>query len=128
MLTQLVYTSRPRFDVSTPDGRLTLEEIASAARIFNSSKGITGVLLAGNNWLSQVLEGDSKELTPLLARILADRRHDCLVIVEMRRVTERRFGQWTMGIRTLPMAEIPIDRLGDITAEEISALTRIATD
>lgn len=128
MLTQLVYTSRPRFDVGTPDGRLTLEEIARAARLFNGSKDITGVLLAGRSWLSQVLEGDAKELTPLLARILADKRHDCLVIVEMRRVPERRFGAWAMGISTFPMDEIPIDRLGDISADEIRQLTAIATD
>ena len=126
MLTQLVYTSRPRFDVSTPDGRLTLQEIATAARIFNSSKDISGIVLAGKNWLSQVLEGDAKELTPLLARILADKRHDCLVIVEMRRIPERRFGAWAMGISTLPLAEIPIDRPGDISADEVAGLAGIA--
>jgi Sensors of blue-light using FAD len=126
VLTHLVYTSRPRFDVSTTDGCLTLQEIARAAQRFNQANGITGVLLAGPTWLAQVLEGEAADLTALLTRILADKRHTDMVIVEMRRIAERRFGQWAMGVSTRPMPEIPAERLGTISAEEIAATAGIA--
>ena len=126
MLTQLVYTSRPRFDVSNAAGQGILEQIAQTARRYNGEHDISGVLLAGPGWLAQVLEGEPEALTPLITRILADSRHDCVVIIEMRRIDQRRFGRWALGVSTCPMNQLPVDRLGVITADELAELGKIA--
>ncbi len=122
MLTQLVYTSRPRFDVSGPEGRKVLDEIARAARQSNAAAGISGVLLAGQNWLSQILEGDGSALGPVLKQILADERHEAIHIVEMRRIPIRHFEGWSHGVSDKAISDIPVNRLGDLTADEFLRL------
>ena len=126
MLTQLVYTSRPRFNVAGPEGRQTLEDIAGAARKRNAEAGVSGVLVAAGDQLLQVLEGNSTDLSPILGRILADERHEGVQIVEMRKIPARRFDGWALGVGTRPITDIPANRLADMTADELVKLAGIS--
>ncbi len=125
MLTQLVYTSRPRFDVSGPEGRKVLDDIAATARRKHAENGISGMLLVGEDWLSQILEGESAALGPMLKDILADQRHDSVQIVDMRMVPSRRFDGVSVGVSSRPISDIPIGRLADLSAEDFVALAGV---
>lgn len=125
MLTQLVYTSRPRFDLSRPEGRKVLDDIATAARKHNAESGISGALLAGQDWLSQVLEGDGAALAPVLKRILADQRHENVQIVDMRMIPARRLGGVPLKIDTETAKDIPNSLIGDMSAEDLIRLASI---
>lgn len=98
MLTQIVYTSRPRFDPTGTAGRRTLDTILAAARRHNAETGVTGFLMVAPERLAQVLEGDAASVGQTLKRILADPRHEAVQLLDMRLVPERTFGGWSMGV------------------------------
>lgn len=98
MLTQVVYTSRPKFDLAEAEGRRTIDNIVAAARRNNSEIGVTGMLLVGPNRFAQILEGEAAAVGKTLRRILADPRHDAVQVMDMRLVPERRFEDWAMGV------------------------------
>lgn len=135
MLTQVVYTSRPRFDPGAPKGQKTLEEIVAAAKRNNSQAGITGYLLVGQEQLAQVLEGEAKSVGQALRRILADSRHESVQVLDMRLVPERSFARWSMGIvhnsDILPVARDSV-RLGGnfdhMTADDFLRLAGSGAD
>lgn len=124
MLTQLVYTSRPRFAVSAPEGRKVLDEIAATHRARNAQAGISSAMLVNDEWISHIVEGDGAALTPVLKEILADERHEAVKIVEMRMVAKRHFEGVSVAVSSKPIADIPLDRLCDMTADEFLALAK----
>lgn len=126
MLTQLVYMSRPRFDVSDPEGRKVLDEIAATSRQKNAKAGISGMLLIGENWLSQVLEGTRLAMAPVLRDILADPRQDSVQILGMRKIARRNFNGWAVGVSDKPIDEVPVNRLGDLSADDFVRLVSVA--
>lgn len=98
MLTQVVYTSRPKFDPVAPGGRQMINDIVASARRNNSETGITGFLVIGQDRLAQILEGHATSVNKTLTRILADPRHEAVRVVDMRLVPARIFKDWAMGI------------------------------
>ncbi|MCA0401253.1 MAG: BLUF domain-containing protein [Proteobacteria bacterium] len=91
MLTQLVYTCRPRFDARGEDGNRILREIAENARQHAGSGEISGVTLVGGDWFAQILEGEASQLRPVFNRILSDERQESLRLVDMRLTQQRQF-------------------------------------
>jgi len=67
-LFSIVYVSSARPGLRRPD----LEAIASGAREFNGSRGITGMLLHDDGSFMQALEGEES----LLQQLLSDGRED----------------------------------------------------
>lgn len=126
MLTQLVYMSRPRFDVSGPEGRKVLDEIAKTSRTKNAEAGISGVMIVGEDWLSQRLEGDRLAMAPVLKEILADARQDSVQILGMRMIARRHFEGWTVGVSDKPVAEVSINRLADLSADDFVRLASLS--
>ncbi len=93
MLVRLTYTSRAT-ELLTP---AAMEKILASSRKNNPSNGITGVLCTNNYIFLQMLEGGRKEVNETYNRIVADKRHHDVQILNFEEITERKFAVWSMG-------------------------------
>jgi len=93
MLVRLLYASRAVEPV--PEG--LIEAILQQARRNNPEVGVTGVLCHGNDLFLQVLEGGRDPVNALYNRIVCDRRHQRVTLLDYEEILERRFASWTMG-------------------------------
>ena len=93
MLVRLTYTSRAT-ELLTPS---TMETILASSRKNNPANGITGVLCTNNYIFLQMLEGGRKEVNETYNRIVADKRHHDVQILNFEEITERKFAVWSMG-------------------------------
>ena len=93
MLVRLLYVSRVADRM--PDG--TIEAVMQQARRNNPELGITGVLCHGGEIFLQVLEGGRDPVNALYNRIVGDRRHRQVTLLNYEEILERRFASWTMG-------------------------------
>lgn len=90
---QLVYVSAARELFSPAD----LAALLAKARANNSRLGVTGMLVYHDGNFMQVLEGEREVVRSLAARIELDPRHRNFIALRQREVTEREFGEWSMG-------------------------------
>ena len=93
MLVRCLYASRAAADASSA----ILDEILAQSRRNNPVKGITGMLCVSGNVFIQVLEGGRDEVCDLSHAIVRDSRHEHVRLLAYEEITERRFGNWTMG-------------------------------
>ncbi|WP_038172633.1 BLUF domain-containing protein [Vibrio pacinii] len=92
-LTRLVYAStiEQGFDLST------VEEIISSARKHNSALDVTGMLCFDRHYFLQCLEGSRTNVNAVYQRILNDKRHSSIIMLDYREVSARDFSHWSMG-------------------------------
>ena len=93
MLVRLLYASRAAQAVT----QATIDSIMQQSREHNPANGITGILCYGGDVYMQVLEGGRIPVNALYNRIVADARHQQVVLLHYEEVGERRFAGWTMG-------------------------------
>ena len=93
-LSQIVYASRAAVACDGP----FLNALLKRARNRNAELGVTGVLLYHTGAFLQVLEGAPAVVTALYEKIEGDNRHDRVVVLQRRMVTERSFSEWSMGL------------------------------
>ena len=93
MLIRCLYASRALAPL-TPD---VLDTILEQSRRNNPRKGITGLLCMSDDVFIQVLEGGRDAVNELFQTIARDARHTQVRMLVYEEITERRFGQWTMG-------------------------------
>jgi hypothetical protein len=93
MLVRLLYASR----AAEPAADGLVDAIVQQARRNNPELGITGVLCHGGEVFLQVLEGGRDPVNALYNRIIADRRHRRVTLLNYEEILERRFAAWTMG-------------------------------
>lgn len=93
MLIQLIYVSK----AAGPQTPETTEAILRKAHAYNAANDVTGVLCEGQGVYLQALEGESRTVTALYARIAADSRHGDLTLIHCESIAERRYGAWTMA-------------------------------
>ncbi|MEM7201134.1 MAG: BLUF domain-containing protein [Planctomycetota bacterium] len=129
MLSQLVYTSRPSDGVTIRDA----QEILDAARSFNPSKNITGLLVFRHNLFLQYLEGERRDLTDLFTKISADPRHKDVELIGSRPSETRLFPDWSMAFvalgaenRAVMLRETGAEKIdtGELTMDEAVRLMR----
>jgi hypothetical protein len=101
-LIHLVYVSSATHSFAASELLALLE----GSRRNNAPAGITGLLLYRDGNFMQVLEGEETAVTDTHARISKDPRHDGLITLLRAQITERGFGDWSMGFRNLDSAEI----------------------
>lgn len=95
MLFSLTYCSRANSNLSSAD----IDNIISAARVKNPRNQITGWLVCGSGVFFQWLEGKREDVKRLMDSIIADPRHDSIVVLgESEEVRERLFGDWDMEL------------------------------
>ncbi|MVN77813.1 hypothetical protein GO988_15890 [Hymenobacter sp. HMF4947] len=90
---QLIYTSHATFSMTDKD----LLALLRWSRDWNEQKGVTGVLLYGDNQFVQVIEGPKEVVAYLYTHILRDRRHHGVTELAYGPIVQRIFTQWTMG-------------------------------
>lgn len=93
MLVRLLYASRPTSPLTTA----VIETILAQSRAHNPKQGITGVLCYSEDLFMQVLEGGRDAVCELYNTIARDDRHRQVRILSFEEISERRFGNWTMG-------------------------------
>lgn len=67
----------------------------------NRNQEITGILLYNEGTFVQVLEGPSEAVDGLLQTIERDPRHKGILELLRGELTERQFGDWSMGLRNV---------------------------
>lgn len=93
---QLVYVSRSLIEARTRSEARQLARIGEVSRKFNQSKGITGALMHHDGFFVQILEGESKDVLSLMAKIERDTRHFDVVVRQAKKVDKRLFGDWSL--------------------------------
>ena len=101
MLSRLIYHSENHLGAVGGKMIADLNKIMDASNKNNERDGITGALIFDTLWFVQILEGDREKISATLRRLMADNRHDAVTIVDCREITERRFGNWWMGLAML---------------------------
>jgi hypothetical protein len=114
VLVQLIYASTPTTDV-----QLSAIDIVSAACHNNAENGITGLLVSGQTYYLQLLEGERLAVNALYQRIVKDDRHTGIVLLRYSEIREREFGEWSMT--HLPDTELSVQR------DRISGAAALAT-
>jgi len=93
MQVRMLYVSRS----AGPQTSTVTASILLTARAHNRAHQITGVLCHGQGLYLQVLEGERSPVNALYARIVADRRHRAIELLQMEEIVERRYPQWSMA-------------------------------
>jgi hypothetical protein len=98
MMYRAIYGSRSKAGELNKDELQTMVEDADA---HNAQVGITGALIKIGDIFLQVLEGDRTALTKLLTKILIDKRHSEIQLIEMVPILKRDFHLWGMHIHDI---------------------------
>ncbi len=103
-LWSVAYMSRPVGGEAAVDRLLETLRTECAAR--NATAGVSGILLAANGVLMQVIEGPKDTVTALMERIAADPRHTGIEVLYDVQVPRRAFPWLPLHVQRLPrMAE-----------------------
>lgn len=108
---RLLYISTARGQLS----RAQLEAILQTARRRNAAVGITGLLVVGGRRFLQALEGPATAVFETFERIRQDPTHFAIVELTRGLISERAFGDWSMGYR-----------LGGSAGDQISVPSTVA--
>jgi len=100
-LIQLIYSS----SANQTFRRSELTELLIKARQNNRRCGVTGILLYAEGSFFQVLEGEPETVDRLFASIQRDQRHKHVTAIIREPVSERAFGDWTMGYANITPEE-----------------------
>ncbi|CAH0535498.1 hypothetical protein VST7929_03068 [Vibrio stylophorae] len=92
-LTRLIYVST----LSAECDQQALDEILQISRVNNQKNHLTGLLSHNNRYFLQCIEGARAKVNEAYNRILSDPRHSRVVILQYQEITEREFGDWSMG-------------------------------
>jgi hypothetical protein len=93
MLVRCLYASRAVQGLTAE----TLDAILEQSNRKNPQLGITGLLFVTNGIFVQVLEGGRDAVCDLYNAIVTDGRHCNIRMLAFEEISERRFGNWTMG-------------------------------
>lgn len=74
-----------------------IESILASARESNHANSVTGALCFNRNYFLQCLEGSRAKVNETYHRILNDKRHENIVMLEYQEIVEREFYDWTMA-------------------------------
>ena len=98
---QLIYVSSAAVKFTEEE----LKELLRRARDKNSALQLTGMLLYIDGNFIQILEGDKKNVIKLFDIIHLDPRHNGVLNLMEKTISERSFPDWTMGFKSLTMDE-----------------------
>lgn len=87
---------------STATNLMSQEEllkILEVSRVKNKENDITGMLLYLSGNFIQVLEGERNKVDETFKRIEKDSRHHGCIVADENEITQRSFGEWSMGFK-----------------------------
>jgi hypothetical protein len=122
-LKSLTYVSRAARGLGEADLR-AIDEVSIA---LNALGAITGFLVYDGVAFMQIIEGTAPALAALLQRLLQDKRHHDVTIVDERPISARSFGDWSMKLVQIgPGQAVDLDdiegELGPSVQPEIRAM------
>lgn len=103
-LVSLVYASTKSPDWCDND----IYEILTHAEAYNSQSDITGVLCFNGEIFLQCLDGSRSVINALYRKIQNDKRHDNVMLLDYKEISERSFNEWNM-------LYIPVSNVDDVT-------------
>jgi hypothetical protein len=117
-LLQLMYVSTASWTL----GESELTAILDISRANNRERSITGLLLHLDHGFLQILEGPEDAVLELFGDIERDARHLGIRVLIQQHISERLFGDWSMGFdrwtrgaeRTADVFEITADAIENI--------------
>lgn len=92
-LVRLIYASKKADGLEIPD----ILRILDTAQVANEKFGITGILCFNETVFLQALEGDLFCVNQLYNKIINDKRHKNVCLIDFSLVVEREFADWSMG-------------------------------
>lgn len=99
----IIYVSQAK----KPMDAAALEALLSLSRKWNSSQGLTGMLIyrystdADNGYFIQMLEGGEREVRALYEKIKRDKRHHTILTLGEGEIEARMFSEWAMGFKNV---------------------------
>ncbi len=99
----LVFVSTETVHLSDED----LLNLLKKARQKNLENGITGMLLHKDGNFMEVIEGEASKVDWLFQSILNDPRHRKIEVIDEKELSQREFGDWSMGFRKLDSNDTP---------------------
>jgi hypothetical protein len=105
-LHRLIYfsTFSPTFPTELERQDDEIANIVRASILNNSKSGLTGLLLAHQNWFLQVLEGPADRLMACYGVIVLDSRHVDPTLMGVGPIPRRNFYNWDMCSRRISKA------------------------
>ncbi|RYY80153.1 MAG: BLUF domain-containing protein [Moraxellaceae bacterium] len=91
---RLVYTSTAT--AQPAEIRNDLQKILAAAQKNNFNHQLTGVLLYGNNYFLQCIEGSKAQVDSLYQKLSRDPLHQDIKMLSYAPIETKKFGQWAM--------------------------------
>lgn len=98
---RLVYVSSATKEMSQEE----LVALLQQSREKNKEKNLTGMLLYANGNFFQILEGEEQDVIALYNKIIEDERHRNCFEIDQSEITERTFGDWSMGFKYLTIED-----------------------
>ncbi|MCY9874678.1 BLUF domain-containing protein [Vibrio barjaei] len=92
-LTRLIYVSTL---CESCDDK-ALNDILNISREHNQKRHLTGLLSHNNKYFLQCLEGSRSAVNHTYNHILNDSRHSNVLILDYKEISQREFGDWSMG-------------------------------
>lgn len=92
-VTRLVYTSKHK-----GLSHQAIDAIMQKSRANNVRDLITGVLIVGDNYFMQLVEGTRAEISRCFMRIMQDRNHHDIQVISCGDVSKRLFQEWNMQL------------------------------
>jgi class 3 adenylate cyclase len=111
-------------------GHEEVNELTETSAKNNQRKHVTGVLLHLGSIFFQVIEGPVEAIDELWAKILADPRHEEVVVLKTELdVQHRLFGTWSMRIVDLNrLQELDEKELNEVVLEPVRVLLQTVTE
>lgn len=100
-LVRLLYASR--FCESKYEST-ELARINESSQKNNVPADVTGILIFGEDYFLQCLEGGREAVSTTFNRITRDPRHEKVLLLSMEEITHREFGEWVMKFVVLTKA------------------------
>ena len=92
-LVRMLYASRISEAFSSND----IEDILTKARQHNANNCVTGMLCFNQKYFLQCLEGSRRKVNETYHKILNDKRHEQIVLLDYQEIAHREFSEWNMG-------------------------------
>lgn len=96
-IVQLIYCSRATKFKDSAEFEHNLRGILDCSRAYNPSHDITGVLMTDGEMFAHVVEGPPAAVRALHFKIISDKRHENVTIVQRTLVHVRLFSLWPMA-------------------------------
>ena len=114
---QIVYISSAVAPWSTEQ----LLELLQQCLKNNSARGVTGMLLYGEDTFLQALEGEDSVIDELVEKIARDPRHAKVQFLHRRPIERRQYADWSMGFKRISERELTgIKGLKDFGAKDFN--------